>query len=473
MVKGLWGLLTWLAMVCVAHAALEVKLDKNQSQLGEPLLLQIKSPADLNGLDLSPVTQHFDIASQTLNRATTQGRELFLLEATLYPLRSGRLTIPELTLGSVHSRQLSIQILPTSVSMQAWFPAHLPMEREATVLHLAIRDDGNLSWDTPIQIDVPYATVRALPETTSEESPNGLKRVVHHFSWQVLPLKEGSLTVNFGLLDAHRYAQRLRFPMSPVAIQVLAAPAYLPLGLPIGKPVIRMDPRPHTIFAGKPVSWHLYVHSPGLSAEGVKRLLQYTVPVGLRVYPPSITPMVIDGDEYLRVTLSFIADNTVSHFPALGLPYFDKKQQRIETLTLPAMPLRVRDLGRERLGAWGITAIAVASLGVLAWLAWCQWQRIQVKRHWLAQIQAAPTPARLYATLTKNSPWRVRSIQSLPTQLKIDPDYFHALDQLVFDVAQNSQFFNEHKAKWARKIAQSSARIYPVVSYTKLPNQLT
>ena len=99
MVKLLWVILMWFG-IGAAHAALDVKLDKNQSQLGEPLLLQINSSADLNGLDLSPITQSFDIASQTLNRATTQGREQFLLEATLYPLRSGKLTVPKLTLGS-------------------------------------------------------------------------------------------------------------------------------------------------------------------------------------------------------------------------------------------------------------------------------------------------------------------------------------------------------------------------------------
>ncbi|MHB8915338.1 MAG: hypothetical protein ACYC4K_05950 [Thiobacillus sp.] len=473
MVKVLWVLSMWFGLVCAAHAALEVKLDKSQSQLGEPLLLQIKSPADLNGLDLSPITQHFDIASQTLNRADAQGREQFLLEATLYPLRSGRLTIPKLTLGSEHSRQLSIQILPASVSMQAWFPAHLPMEREATVLHLEIRDDGNLSWDTPFQVDVPYATVRALQERTSEELQNDLKRVVHHFSWQVLPLKEGNLTVNFGLLDAHRYAQRLRFSMSPVSLKVRAAPAYLPLNLPIGKPVIRMDPRPHTIFAGKPVSWNIYVHSPGLSAEGVKNLLQYNVPAGLRMYLPSITPIVMDGDEYLRVTLSFIADNTVRHFPALGLPYFDQQQQRIETLTLPVIPLQVRDVGRERLIMISVMSIALGLLIWLAWYAWNQWRRLQVKRSWLMQIQSAQTPVQLYAALTQDSPWRVHSTQNLPGQLTIDPSLFQEMDQLVFDSPHKQSLFHDHKNKWMRVIAKSRRGGYPTESYINPTNELT
>ena len=463
----------WFALVGAAQAALEVTLDKSQSQLGEPLLLQIKSAADLNGFDLSPIAQNFDIASQTLNQATTQGREAFLLEATLYPLRSGRLTVPQLTHGSEQSRQFSVLIHPASVSMRAWFPAHLPIEREATVLRLEIRDDGNLSWDTPIQIDVPYATVRAFPESTSEETQNGVKRVVHQFSWQILPLREGSLTVNFGLLDAHRYAQRLRFPMSSISLKVRAAPAYLPLYLPIGKPVIRMDPKPDQIFAGKPMSWNLYVHSPGLSAEGVNNLLQYSMPDGLRIYPPSITPMMIDGDEYLRVTLSFIADNTVRHFPALGLPYFDQQQQRIETLTLPAIPLRVRDLARERLIHWGMTVTAAILVSGLLWFLWRQWRRLQVKRRWLAQITAAQTRAMLYATLTKSSPWHVHSAKLLPHQLNIDANFYRELDQLLFGSPGKALSFFEHKEKWRQVISKSPVRVYPTESYTMAPIQLT
>lgn len=473
MVKGLRGLLMWFGIICSAHAALDVKLDKSQSQLGEPLLLQIKSPVDLNGLDLRPITQNFDIASQTLNRAATQGREQFLLEATLYPLRSGSLVVPKLTLGLEHSRQFTIQITPATVSMQAWFPAYLPMEREATVLRLEIRDDGNLSWDTPIQIDVPYATVRAMPETASEETPNGIKRVVHHFSWEVLPLREGSLTVNLGLLDAHRYAQRLRFPMKPVSLKVCAAPAYLPLNLPIGKPVIRMDPRPDQIFAGKPTSWNIYVHSPGLSAEGVNNLLQYTLPEGLQMYRPSITPTVMDGDEYLRVTLSFIADNTVKHFPALGLPYFDQQQQRVETLTLPAIPLRVCDPDRERLINLGETVIAATLLTGLLWFTWRQWLRIKVRRRWLAQIHSAETPAMLYAALTKNSPWTLHSAKSLPHQLNINRNLYLELDEVVFDAPGKTSSFTEHKEKWKQVVASSPIRVYPTESYTNVPNQLT
>lgn len=462
MVSFVRGLMLSLWLISTAHAALEVKLDKNQSQLGEPVLLQIKSSEDLSALDLSPLKKNFEIASQTINRSSSQNREQYLLEATLYPLRSGVLTVPKLTLGTMRSQSLSILIRPANVSMLAWFPPGMPMEREATVLHLEIRDDGSLSWDTPIQIDAPFTTVRALPESTREESQDGIKRIVHHFRWQILPLKEGSLTVTFGLLDAHRYAQRLRFPVSSVSLNVRPAPAYLPLNLPIGKPAIRSDPRPQHIIAGKPVAWNMYILAPGLSAEGAHNLLQYAAPAGLRFYPPSITPVMLDGEEYLRITLSVIADRTVRNFPAIQLPYFDLQGQRIETALLPATVLQARDLVYERLIAASIAIVVAGLLASLSWLGWRQLQRLGAKRRWLAQIGAAQTPAMLYAALTKNSPWQVRSLRSLPGRLKIDARLYAELEQACFGASNRADRFVELQKSWARGIASTPARCYSI-----------
>ena len=441
----------WLTSgVCVGLA---VKLDKNQSSLGEPLLLQIKSSADLNEIDLEPIKKDFEIASQTINHNASQGRDQYVLEATLYPLRSGTLTVPNLVLGTQRSKGVSILIKPANVAMHAWFPPGMPMEREATVLHLEIRDDGSLSWDTPIQIDAPYAVVRALPESLREESQDGIKRVVHHFRWQILPLKEGSLSVAFGMLDAHRYAQRLRFPVSSVSLNVRPAPAYLPLNLPIGKPAIRIDPRPQRMIAGKPTAWNMYIHAPGLSAEGAKNLLQYTVPAGMRFYTPSIAPIMLDGEEYLRITLSFIGDRTTRIFPAMRLPYYDLQQQRIESVWLPAATLQVRDPLFERLIAGSIAMVAVGLLAPLIWLAWRQWQRIRTKHKWLSQISAAQTPAMLYAALTKDSPWHARTLSQLPSMLNIDARAYMELEQARFGLLYDAKLFPDVKKPWEQRIA--------------------
>ena len=449
-----------LALMAPAHAALEVKIDKTRSQLGEPLVLQISSSEDLSALDLSPLSGHFELASQTLNRVSNQGRDKYLLETTLYPLRSGVLVIPSLALGTQRSRALSIRVTPANVLIRAWFPPDMPMAREATILHLEIRDDGSVSWDTQIQIDAPYTMIRTLPEAIRDETRDGIKHKVHHLRWQILPLKEGSVTVRFGMLDAHRYGQRLRYPVGNVSLRVRPTPAYLPLRLPIGRVYVRSDPRPRHVNANKLQTWNMYVQAPGLSAEGLQSLLQYNVPAGVVFYPPNITSVMLGADEYLRLSLSFKADRSARMFPEIRLPYFDVRTQRIETITLPASQLHVRDLARERLLAWGIVIMALCLLIIVFWKSWQYRQRRATKHQWLSQILAAQTPSELYIRLTRHAPWRARTLRDLPAMLNIDVDQYAELDALRFGRMDINRF-PSLKANLVHLVAETSAKRFP------------
>lgn len=449
-----------LALIAPAHAALEVKIDKTQSQLGEPFMLQISSSEDLSALDLSPLSSNFELASQTLNRVSSQGRDKYLLETTLYPLRSGVIAVPSLALGTQRSRALSVRVAPANVSIRAWFPPDIPMAREATVLHLEIRDDGSVSWDTPIHIEAPYTVIRALPGAIREETRDDTKQVVHHFRWEILPLKEGSVTVRFGMLDAHRYAQRLRYPVGDVSLRVRPTPAYLPLNLPIGRVYVRSDPRQLHVIANRLQTWNMYVRAPGLSAEGLQSLLQYGVPAGVVFYPPDITSVMLGTDEYLRLSLSFKADRSARVFPEIRLPYFDVRTQRIETIRLPASPLHVRDPARERLLAWGTAIMTLCLLTMVTWVSWQYWRRRDTKHEWLHQINTAQTPAELYVQLTKHAPWRAPTPRHLPATLNIDPNHYAELDALRFGHMDINRF-SALKANLTHLVAKTSAQRFP------------
>lgn len=454
--------LMWLSLVWMtsAYAGLEVKINKTQSLLGEPLVLQIKSASDLGELNLAPIAQNFELASQTLNRVTRAGQTEYLLEATLYPLRSGVVSIPSLVLGTQRSRALDIRILPAPFSIQTWFPPEMPMVREATILHLVLRDDGSINWDTPIQINSPYTVIRALPESIHEEVQGNVKNTVRHLRWQILPLREGSITIDFGMLDAHRYAQRLRFPAGKISFNVRPAPAYLPLNLPIGRPIIRTDPKPLQLVVGKLQAWNMYVSAPGLSTEGLKSLLQYKVPGGIVLYSPSITPVIFGNDEYLRVTLSYKAERGASAFPSIHVPYFDKRTQRIEKLTLPATSLQVRDIARERMLFWSAAAIGFCMFAFGFWSLWRHWQRRKTRRQWLGRIMAAQTPVELYRQLTKYSPWQSRTPRALPRDLDIKETQFAELDALRFGQKPPNRL-SVFKTELVSLLARTPIKIYP------------
>jgi len=426
--------------------------------MGEPLLLRITSAANLSELDLAPLKTDFEIFSQATSSSTRNGREQSVLDLTLYPLRSGKLTLPSLMLGSARTRTLPIEIQPTFVSLRAWLDPAVPMEREPTTLHLEIRDDGSLGWDMPKQLEAPHTTLRPLPEQLREEQHEGAPSIVHVYRWRVLPLKHGSLNIAFGMLDANKFGQRLRFPLSAVSFRVQPAPTYLPLHLPIGKPILRTAALPKQITAGQPVAWHVDIFAPGLSSEGALKLLQYAAPPGLRFYAPSVTPITLDGNDALRITLTFVAERHAETFPALRLPYFDPQRQRIEALDIPAARLKVRDPLREKII---LGALLISGVLLLAWIGYKArpWlRRWRIKRAWLAHIQAAHNPADLYRALTQQSPWQAPTLQHWPATLHADPALRAQLEQACFGAQQPDISFTDLRQRWSHACARLPLR---------------
>ncbi len=442
----------WLPPLSAAQ--LTAALDKKISPMGEPLHLRITSAATLSELDLAPLKNNFEVFSQEASNSSRNGRAQSTLDVTLYPLRSGQLTLPSLTLGNAHTRALSVEIPPAQVSLRTLLTPSVPMEREPALLLLEIRDDGSLNWSMPTQLDAPHIALRPLPEQQREEQHDGATSIVHEYRWRVLPLKSESLSINFGMLDANKFGQRLRFPLSAVSFRVQAAPAYLPLYLPIGKPTLRTDTLPKRIFAGQPVAWTMDIQAPGLSAEGALKLLQYDTPRGLRFYPPSVTPITRDGNDALRLTLTFVAERDAQLFPALSLAYYDPQKQRIEALNIPAARIQVRDPLREKII---LALFLIAGNLLLAWIGYKArpWlRRWQVKRAWLARIQAAQDAASLYRALTQQSPWQALTLQHWPDTLRIDPALRAQLEQACFAPHAGDISFADLKRAWWRACGQ-------------------
>lgn len=455
----LTGLLL-LGLTPGAAAQFSVELDKSQSRLGEPIMLRIRSAAPLAVLDLTPVMRDFEIFSQTITSSGSAGCARYILEAILYPLRSGKLMLPRLSLGAARSRGVPVYVAPGNVSLIAWVPPEIPMEREPTLLHLEIRDDGSLSWDTPIEVNVASATLQVLPELNRQDKLADATQFVRHYRWRLLPLKAGSLRVDFGMLDAHQFGQRLRFPVNAVSLRVQAAPAYLPLHLPIGKPVIHADPPPGVLIAGRPTAWNMVIQAPGLSAEGALRLLQYTAPAGLRFYAPSVTPVNIDGMDSLQLTLTFVAERTADTFPALHLAYFDRHTRRIEVVSVPATRLQVHDAGHQkmlaRVGLLG-GALVLAGLG---YRLWPSLRQLRIKRAWLAHIRDAKDATDLYRVLTQAAPWRSKTLRQCPEPLQKEGAECGYLERIRFANGISGTSFADVKQTWKGVAARMPLRYF-------------
>ena len=447
------ALALWLTPGMATH--LSAVLDKKISTLGEAVQLRITGPANLSELDITPLKQDFEVFSSATSSSSRQGREQTVLDVTLYPLHSGKLMLPGLVLGALHTRPLPIEIQPGDVTVRAWLAPELPMEREPVTLHLEIHDDGSLNWARPTQLDAAHIALRPLREQIRDDSSG-----VHDYRWTVLPLKSGSLGIAFGMLDAYKFGQRLRFALNPVSFRALPAPAYLPLHVPVGKPLIRTDMLPKQLIAGQPLAWNMDIDAPGLSAEGALKLVQFDTPRGLHFYAPSATSIKSDGRDKLRLTLTFVADRHAQSFPALQLAYFDAQTQRIEAVTIPAASFSMRDPVREKTLAAAFAALSLLALGGLGYKAYPWLRRLSVKRAWLARLAAAQDPASLYRALTQETPWHAATLEQWPLPLYacIPPVLRAQLTQLRFGQHRDEMNFVELKTAWTKACAQLALR---------------
>lgn len=447
-----WIALAFACMPMHAAAQLALTLDKKVSTLGMPLQLRIASQSDLSTLDITPLQRDFEVFNSAFSTGTYRGKQHSALDITLYPLHSGKFRLPRLTLGAARTPALPLEIQAPNVALRAWLTPALPMEREPSTLHLEIRDDGSLLWSRPTQIDAPHSMLRDLPEQTHKETRTG--STVREYRWRVLPLKNGSLGIAFGMLDAYQFGQRLRFPVSAVSFRAQPAPAYLPLYLAIGKPLIHAGNLPRHIIVGQPVAWNMDIEAPGLSSAGVLQSLRIEAPRGLRLYPPSVTPVKRDGGDALRLTLSFVADQREARFPALRLAYFDPRTRRVEALAIPAATLTVRDPLREKIVASGLILFGLLLLAWIGHKTWPWLRRWRVKRLWLARIQTAHDPASLYRVLTQAAPWRAPTLQHWPDAWRIAPALRAQLEQLRFGPNADAAPFSDLKQAWHLACAQ-------------------
>ena len=453
--RALIGLALALWLTPVTAATLNAKLDKKISTLGEAVQLHITGPANLSQPDLSSLKKDFEVFSSATSSSSRNGQEQTELDVTLYPLHSGKLLLPGLVLGGLHTRALPIEIQPSGVTLRAWLAPALPMEREPATLHLEIHDDGSLNWARPTQLDAVHIALRPLREQIRDDTSG-----VHDYRWTVLPLKSGSLGIAFGMLDAYKFGQRLRFALNPVSFRALPAPAYLPLQVPVGKPLIRTDTLPKQLIAGQPLAWNMDIDAPGLSAEGALKLVQFDTPRGLHFYAPSVVPIKIDGRDKLRLTLTFVADRHAQRFPALQLAYFDAQTQRIEAITIPAASFSMRDPVREKMLAATLAALGLLALGWIGYKAYPWLRRLSVKRAWLARLAAAQDAAGLYRALTQETPWHAATLEQWPLPLHacIPPALRAQLTQLRFGQRRDEMDFVELKTAWTKACAQLALR---------------
>ena len=142
------------------------------------------------------------------------------------------------------------------------------------------------------------------------------------------------------MLDAFKFGTRLRYPVATLLYKAAAVPAYLPVHVPIGKPILLAAKLPEEIALDRPYNWQISVQGSGISAEGLSKLLSSVQSnEALHFYPLKISQddsgRAASASQSLLVTLPFIALKTGKlTMPEIRVPYHDPVSGRLEAVLI-------------------------------------------------------------------------------------------------------------------------------------------
>jgi hypothetical protein len=346
-----WLLVTLLATSAANAVSFTAQLGKKNVALGEPVALTVQtSGLSLDALDVTPLLARFDVFARTLSR----GGDSETLVLTLYPRMTGALFIPALQLQNRRTAALSLKVTDSSETMprvtSVWTlePA-APHVNQPARLTLAICDDGSLQWQRPRLPAAGGRLLRVLGEEEGEGERAGETCTVHRFYWSLIATQSGAATLSVPMLDASRFGQRLRFPVTELAYRVAALPAWLPAHVPPVPPHVQAEPLPARWPLNRPLAWRIHV-TGGYSAAGLKALLELQLrdtPV-LGMYPPLVEEVALDdsASPLLRYDVTLFMQPRARGqliVPTLRLPWYDVSRGQLAGTVVGGKPLTVFD----------------------------------------------------------------------------------------------------------------------------------
>jgi hypothetical protein len=404
-------IMLWLAVFAAtpvwAQPPFSATADKHDIALGEPISVTLVAQditATLDTLDLDALKTDFDIYTRSNSKQTELIKgKLRTTETTnliLYPLHTGHLQLPAFKLAGNSSRAVSINVhasgpdIPQVIFRPTLTPTH-PLVRQEAILNLDIYDDGSLQW-TPPKLVAPLGTyLRELAASQWDTTLAGTAFTVHRMAWAVMPLNAGNITLNFPILNAIKFGNRLRYTVPTLQFNARPAPRYLPVYVPVGKLTVASQTPSGKLSLNRPANWNLTVRGTGISVEGLTKLLpELADSETLHYYPPQIRLIETGGntpEQTILITLPFqpLQAGTFT-LPHIQLPYYDPATGRLESASTASPPITVvNPLWRT---ATQLAAIVSVS-GLLIWLSRIGLRLYRYRRARLASLQRIATAA--------------------------------------------------------------------------------
>lgn len=376
-------------------ALFEIGIDKRSIALGQQLTLTLSSERidqSLEDIDLRPLQGDFAVAgraySDSIERRGRREVRVQSLELRLIALRSGRLTLPPLQIGAARTEPIPIEVSAGNsefpqVIIRTGYATKLYQRRE-TLLLLDLYDDSTLQWQPP-DLRVGGMILRPLAPSNRVEQIGSTRYRVTRFAWGAMPLQGGIAVVDFGLIDATHFGERVAFRVPAAVANVETVPTYLPLSLHVGKLELTKQILPRELQVGRPAYWIMEVSGTGLSAEGLRKSIR---PVGndrVYFYAPQVEISDQDsGMQHARIVqpLKALAEGRLV-LPSLKIAYYDPVRAEVAALATGVQSLSVVDPVRARLRKLAVIASVLILVLSAAWFMrrriHLMWRRARTK----------------------------------------------------------------------------------------------
>jgi len=289
-------------------------LDRSITSWGESVVLQIRvnGSAD-HDPDLSLLSNDFDVLSQS------QSSSYSLINGTMsrsktwsinmMPKRQGRLEIPAISLGNLHTQPLSLQVLPASqASLAQAKDIYLDVSANAQevyvqaqlVLTVKLFRAVNLAQAELSEFDIAHATIKKMGDDKNYETVRDQRRfVVTERRYAVFPEQSGIMHVPALQFTGQVVSQGSLFSQAGRVVRIQSKSLDIrvrpiPQAWPQGKPwlaatdltIQEIPPEHQTPFkVGEPFTRTIEIRAAGLTAEQLPDILGHASLHGFKQYP--------------------------------------------------------------------------------------------------------------------------------------------------------------------------------------------
>ena len=424
MVRVALLLLLLLPLTAIAaDARVWLELESASVELGQPLHGALHTRGigrTPTGGDLKPLEQAFALAqidaAEKLEGEdkTATGDDHHRLAFTLYPRRSGKLTLPALSLSGSHSEPMAITVTEAksqgvALTITPTISTTRPWVREQVLVTLEVitpdRFAGLVIEPQPLPgfEVIPLAAERERIETADGE------RTRLRTGLALFALLPGNHKVR---LPPVQYrldgGTRRLFPLPEPVLEVKALPPYVPPTLPVGKLSIGSTLEPASALQGRELGfWHITVQAESVPTHWLPPLRKILISSDdIRFLPaksaPSVQPDSTGVHAQRDYHVPFIPQaNGRLSLPDLTLQYFDPASGRLERIVHnPARPLV---LGTPARVAAGVIILSLLLYGApKVWRKGVALRRRQRERRAaLADLEMAEDAAALRAALRR------------------------------------------------------------------------